>query len=85
MRSSKLVNGFILLFVFASLTSLPIQLSARSVQPRSSQLIARAEQITGDRFRISTSTPRESPYLRLTRPALKSWPPSIGALTSCLQ
>ena len=58
MRSSKLVNGFILLFVFASLTSLPIQLSARSVQPRSSQLIARAEQITGDRFRISTSTPR---------------------------
>jgi hypothetical protein len=40
------------------LGSFAFQSSARSVQPRSSQLIARAEQVTGDRFTVMTSTPK---------------------------
>ena len=57
MKSSKLNTGVKILVVALALVSLPLQLLARPAQ-RSSQLVARAEQITGDRFRIQTSTPR---------------------------
>jgi len=45
-----------------------MQLSARSAQTRSSQLIARAQQITGDRFNVTTSTPRGVTVIAVTAP-----------------
>jgi hypothetical protein len=58
MISSKSIHGLKLLLIVLLVAATPMQMSARSAQPRSSQLIARAEQITGDRFRVVTSTPR---------------------------
>lgn len=58
MSSTKLINGLKILMVVVSLAAAPVQLSARSSQSRSYQLIARAEQVTGDRFSVTTSTPR---------------------------
>lgn len=55
MKSIKLVSGLVL--IVTSLALPAAQLSARAPQSRNAQLIARAEQVTGDRFRISTSTP----------------------------
>lgn len=55
MKSIKLVSG--LLLIVTSLALPAAQLSARAPQSRNAQLIARAEQVTGDRFRVSTSTP----------------------------
>jgi len=57
MKSSKLIQGLKILVVALTLVSGPVQLSAVSAQ-RSSQLVARAEQVTGDRFRVQVSTPR---------------------------
>jgi hypothetical protein len=69
MNSSKLFCGLKLLLIAMLLTSLPAELSARSYQPRTSpQLIARAEQVTGDRFRVSTSTPMGVRVVALNAP-----------------
>ena len=67
MKSSKLISGLTFLVVAVSLVAAPLQLSARSAQ-RSSQLVARAEQITGDRFRIQTSTPRGVTVIAVNAP-----------------
>lgn len=58
MKSRKLIHGATLLVVVLLAVSSAFQLSARSGQQRNSQLIARAEQVTGDRFSVATSTPR---------------------------
>lgn len=57
MKSRMFIYGSTRLFLALLVSALPFQLSARTAQSRSSQLIARAEQVTGDRFRVMTSTP----------------------------
>jgi len=56
MRSSKLIYGVKVLVVLAALLSFPLQLSARYAQRTNPRLIARAEQVTGDRFPVTVST-----------------------------
>jgi hypothetical protein len=68
MKSSKLMYGSTLLLVILSLALAPIQLGARASQSRNSQLIARAEQVTGDTFRITTSTPKGVTVVAVTAP-----------------
>jgi len=58
-----------LVMVLASLGAFPIELGARSVQPGNSQLIARAEQITGDKFRVATYSPRGVSVIAVTAPS----------------
>lgn len=67
MSSSNLIHGLKIVVVVLSLAA-PMQLSARLAQPRSSQLIARAQQITGDRFSVTTSTPRGVTVIAVTAP-----------------
>ncbi|HSQ25252.1 MAG TPA: hypothetical protein VLN44_12595 [Pyrinomonadaceae bacterium] len=68
MKSSKLIYASAMLLVMLSLASLPMQLGARSAQPRGSQLIAGAEQVTGDRFSVITSTPRGVTVIAVNAP-----------------
>lgn len=68
MRVRKLVYAATMMLVALSLASSTIQLSAQSYQRGSSQLVARAEQITGDRFRVNTSTPMGVRVVALTSP-----------------
>jgi len=58
MKSRTLIYGSRLLLLAALITSYVVPLGALSHQPVNSQLVARAEQVTGDRFRFSTSTPK---------------------------
>src|SRR5215813_8280921 len=67
MRSARFFIGVRALGL-ALLLALPIQLSARSVQPRSFQLIARAEQITGDRFSVMITSPGGVSVIAATPP-----------------
>ena len=84
MRSNKLISGLTFLVVAVSLFAAPLQLSARSAQ-RSSPLVARAEQVTGDRFRIQTSTPRGVTVIAVTLRVLRSWPLSIAGSQNSLR
>ena len=69
MKSNSLIYAARLVLVFALLTSFPIQLSARTAQRNvHPQLIARAEQVTGDRFGIYTSTPMGVKVLAVNPP-----------------
>lgn len=52
---AKLAQSFL---VILSMTAFPIQLAARPNQNVDPQLVARAEQVTGDRFQVATTTPR---------------------------
>ena len=56
MRSRKSIYGLRVLLVLVSLLGFPFQLSARYAQRTHPRLIARAEQVTGDRFPVTTST-----------------------------
>jgi len=67
MKSRKLIYAALFMVMF-SLAVLPVELGARSVQPGSSQLIARAEVITGDGFRVATYSPRGVNVIAVTAP-----------------
>jgi hypothetical protein len=56
------------MFAALLLASVPVQLSARSPQSAHPQLIARAEQITGDRFRLVSYTPGGVTVVSVTPP-----------------
>lgn len=58
MKTGKLIYGSTVLLAVLLAASFAFQSSARSSQSRDPQLIARAEQVTGDRFSVMTSTPR---------------------------
>src|SRR5258705_5578611 len=68
MKSTKLMYGLKLLCLALLLAAATMQSSARTGQSKSSQLIARAEQITGDRFRVTTSTPRGVTVIAVNAP-----------------
>src|ERR1044071_4364910 len=68
MSVSRLIRGMKILGVVFSLAAVPMLLSSSSAQSRNSQLIARAEQVTGDRFRVTTSTPRGVTVIAVTAP-----------------
>jgi len=57
MRPSKSIYGVRALLIVALTLSFPFQLSARYAQRTDPRLIARAEQVTGDKFPVTTSTP----------------------------
>ena len=57
MRSGRLVFGLMMALLIASQTSLSFELAAQPQRHRAA-LIARAEQVTGDKFTVTTSTPR---------------------------
>jgi hypothetical protein len=68
MSSSKLIRGLkILLLMVIALAVGAMQLVAPR-QQRSSQLIARAEQVTGDRFSVTTATPKGVTVIAVTAP-----------------
>ena len=65
MTTSRLIYGFRWIALVALVASLPVQLTAqsyrvpvraRAAQAVNPQLVARAEQLTGDRFRVATAT-----------------------------
>jgi hypothetical protein len=64
----KSMFGLRVMLVGLSLVCLPLQLSGQAYQSRNSQLVARAEQVTGDRFRISTTTPMGVRVIAVTMP-----------------
>lgn len=64
MKLSKAIIGVGLLGVV--LLAIPIALSAQRTNP---QLIAKAQQITGDRFPISTSTPKGVVVIAVSQPS----------------
>jgi len=71
--SSKLIRGLTLLFVLASLASFPLPLAASSPQLSPStraKLIARAEQVTGDKFPSVTSTSHGVTVFAVTTPSI---------------
>ena len=70
--SSKHIRGLTLLFVVASLALFPLPLAASSPQLSPStraKLIARAEQVTGDKFPVVTSTPHGVTVFAVTTPS----------------
>lgn len=67
MKSSKLFFGLKLLMIAMLLTSFPGDLGARSSQQKS-QLVVRAEQVTRDRFQVSTTTPQGVRVVAVTAP-----------------
>src|SRR4051812_27840937 len=68
MKSKRSIQAVRILLVLTLVSVFPSQLSAQFSQPRSSQLVARAEQVTGDRFRINTSTPMGVTVFAVTAP-----------------
>jgi hypothetical protein len=57
MKPKFLINWSKLLIVVMALAAFPAWLNARQEQPVHPQLVARAEQVTGDRFRVVSTTP----------------------------
>lgn len=76
MKSNGLIKGSKVLLVILTMTAFPIQLTARSTQNVDAQLVARAEQVTGDRFRIVTTTPRGVTVISVSAPR----PDVMGAI-----
>jgi len=71
MKSSKLIPVLTVVLIVGSVISFPLQLVTASPQLSESvrtRLIARAEQITGDRFPVVTSTPRGVAVYAVTSP-----------------
>src|SRR5262245_53056577 len=56
MISNKVSFRATLALLLVSLSWLPLELRAATIQSRTSRLIARAEQVTGDKFTLTTST-----------------------------
>jgi len=69
MRSSKLIHGVKVLVGLAALLSFPLQLSAQYARRTDPRLIARAEQVTGDRFPVTVSTRRGVTVLAVKPPS----------------
>jgi len=68
MNSSKLVYGLKVPLLAVLMVSFLSELNARPYQSISPLLIAKAEQVTGDRFRVATSTPRGVTVIAVTAP-----------------
>src|SRR5947209_17079760 len=68
MNSSKLVYGLKVPLLAVLMVSFLSELNARPYQSISPLLIAKAEQVTRDRFRVATSTPRGVTVIAVTAP-----------------
>jgi hypothetical protein len=68
MNSHRIIYASKLLLLLVLMASFTATLSARSSQSVMTQLVARAEQVTGDKFRFATSTPRGVTVISVTQP-----------------
>jgi hypothetical protein len=69
MRPSRLISHAGFLLVIAGLLWSSIQLNATPYQSVDPRLIARAEQVTGDKFTVTTSTPEGVTVLAVATPS----------------
>lgn len=67
MKVKAIISTFIL-FVLASAVPATAQSYTRRTSPVSSSLVARAQQVTGDRFTVATTTPRGVNVIARTTP-----------------
>ena len=65
----RFFSASVLVLILAALASSSIPLRAQSYQSVDPRLIARAEQITGDKFPVTTSTPMGVKVLAVNRPS----------------
>ncbi len=68
MKANALTKCSQLFLVILSMTAYPTHLTARQAQNVDPQLVARAEQVTGDRFGVITRTPRGVTVIAVTAP-----------------
>jgi hypothetical protein len=69
MKSGRFTNLAKALVLIATLTTFAVQSSARQYRSTNPALIARAEQITGDKFSMFTTTPRGVNVIARTMPS----------------
>src|SRR5215510_8768536 len=68
MISKRTILKATVVLVALMLAGLPLDLAARSYQGTNPRLVARAEQITGDRFQVFTTTPKGVTVIAVTPP-----------------